>query len=184
MTEEHKAKIKAGREASRIAKQNTGVTTPPASTATAPAINPFQHPAFKTPEATVTEKPKIKIVLKDVLGNEVSNKDYFYSSKGEDAAPAYFNKICGDPVNRDDMLKVFNKVFAPADGFLFYKERDKECFLVIVPLKYSVEVGVEQNSIDGEFQKHAISFLMEGSVNLETLRMKLLRIKNWIKMRE
>jgi hypothetical protein len=78
-------------------------------------------------------------------------------------------------------LDVFNKVFRPTDNILFYKQVYKEVYLVIVPIKYSVSVGDFNDSMDGDFQKHAISFLTEGSVNLETLRQKLERIVKLIK---
>ena len=125
---------------------------------------------------------KVKADLKNVAGEDVSEKDYFFSSKGEDSAPNYFNKVCGYAVDREDMLTIFNKIFKPADGFLFYKVRDKEVYVIIVPLKYSSIVGADHESQEGDFQKHAISFISEGSVNLDTLRMKLLKVSNTIKI--
>jgi len=63
---------------------------------------------------------------------------------------------------------------------LFYRQLDKEVYIIIIPLKYSMEVGEKQDSLDGDFQKHAISFLNEGSVNLDTLRLKLEKILNFV----
>lgn len=128
------------------------------------------------------EKAKNKIVLKNTLGEEVSQKDYFYSKDGKNAAPGFFTEVCGKPVDREDMLVVFNKIFKPKEGFLFYKCLDKEVYIIIVPLKHSSTVGKDYNSLEGEFQKHAISFITEGSVNLDTLRMKLNRVSGTIKI--
>jgi len=128
------------------------------------------------------DKKKAKIILKNTLGEEVSQKDYFYSSKGKDTTPVYFTEVCGNPVDREDMLTVFNKIFKPKDGILFYKTRDKEVYIIIVPLKHSSIVGPQHNSVEGEFQKHAISFISEGSVNLDTLRTKLQRVSNTIRI--
>lgn len=133
-------------------------------------------------EVTPAKVKKSKVVLMDVNGDEVAEKDYFWPAIDKDTkevtyAPDYFQKQNGDPVNREDMLAVFNKIFDPKDGFLFYKDRNSELYLVIVPLKFSNSVGLENNSIGHDFQKHAISFLNEGSVNLDTLKRKLTQIK-------
>lgn len=135
----------------------------------------------KVDEKAVTNKsePKkdTKLVLKNVLGEEVEEKDYFFGGK----APVFFEKICGSPVEREDMIEVFNKIFNPKDNILFYKSFNKEVYLVIIPLKYSSCIGEEHESIEGDFQKHAISFIGEGSVNLDTLKEKLKRIVPFIK---
>ncbi len=128
------------------------------------------------------KKRKIKIVLKNTLGEEVPQSDYFYSPEGEDTAPIYFHDVCGYPVDREELLAVFNKVFKPKDGILFYKSKDKEVYLVIVPIKHSSIVGPSHNSVAGDFQKHAISFITEGSVNVDTLRNKLTRVASTIKI--
>jgi hypothetical protein len=124
-----------------------------------------------------TTMAKKTVALFNTSGREVSVEDYFY--KGV-LAPS-FEKICGKPVDREDLLAVFNKVFKLSDNFLFYKVLDKEVYIIIPPLKHSPTVGEAQNSIEGEFQKHAISFIGEGSVNLDTLRMKLERIPKFCK---
>jgi hypothetical protein len=136
-------------------------------------------PAEVIGEAPVTEKKvaEKKTIFKTPSGKEVSEADYFFGGK----APISFEKYCGKPVEREDLVAIFNKVFNPKDNFLFYKEVDKEVYLIIVPIKYSTTIGEEQNSLAGDFQKHAISFLNEGSVNLETLRMKLDRIPKFCK---
>jgi hypothetical protein len=139
----------------------------------------------KTPEelkleadAKKADKPvKIKVVVKNTKGKEVPTSDYFY--KG--IVPSGFKGTCGNPVDREDLLDVFNKVFKPEDNILFYKQADKEVYIIIVPLKYSVSVGENNDSLEGDFQKHAISFLNEGSVNLDTLRQKLERIIKFVK---
>lgn len=136
-------------------------------------------------------KPKKKtssVVLKDVNGKDVDEKDYFWPLKVKDKdgketgeviyAPDSFHKYNGDPVTREDLLAVFNRIFDPKDGFLFYKDRNSELYLVIVPLKLAASVGEENNSIGCDFQRHAVSFLYEGSVNIETLKRKLTQIRN------
>jgi hypothetical protein len=124
------------------------------------------------------EKAEVKkVFVRNSSGKEVPASDYFY--KG--ILPSGFEGTCGKPVEREDLLDVFNKVFKPSDNILFYKQLDKEVYLIIIPLKYSDTVGEEHDSIDGDFQKHAISFLTEGSVNLDTLRQKLEKIKKFVK---
>ena len=130
----------------------------------------------ETKKPTVSVK-KSKIVLFNTSGKEVSAEDYFY--KG--TIPSGFEGTCGKPVDREDLLAVFNKVFKPEDNILFYRQIDKEVYLVIIPLKYSVAVGDSEDSLEGDFQKHAISFLNEGSVNLDTLRQKLEKVTNFVK---
>jgi hypothetical protein len=122
-------------------------------------------------------KAKNEVVIKNTLGQEVPASDYFYKN----VVPSGFEGTCGKPVDREDLLTLFHRVFKPEDGILFYKQNDKEVYLVIVPIKYSVSVGDFNDSMDGDFQKHAISFLDEGSVNLDTLRQKLERIVKFVK---
>lgn len=128
------------------------------------------------------KRKKVKVILKNTLGEEVPQNEYFYSEHGKDAAPTFFTESYGYPVDREDLLGVFNKIFRPKDGMLFYKAKDKEVYIVIVPLKHSSTVGQSHNSVEGEFQKHAVSFISEGSVNLDTLRNKLTRVASTIKI--
>ena len=129
-------------------------------------------------EAPIVEaKPVKKIILKASSGKEVSEVDYFFGGK----IPSGFEGTCGKPVDREELLAVFNKVFKPEDNFLFYKAVDKEVYIVIPPIKYATTVGEFNNSLEGDFQKHAISFINEGSVNLDTLKMKLGRIPKFCK---
>lgn len=135
-------------------------------------------------EETKIEKPKAekkvvnKVVLKNTLGKDVPEEDYFFGGK----IPSGFFGTCGKPVDREDLVEVFNKIFNPEDNFLFYKAADKEVYLIIVPIKCSTTIGESNNSVDGDFQKHAISFLTEGSVNLDTLKLKLRRILPFVKV--
>jgi hypothetical protein len=137
----------------------------------------------KLPETVVNQKPvnttknTKPIILKNIAGEDMDPADYFF--KG--TVPSGFNTFCGLPVDREDLVAVFNKIFDPKDNILFYKPKDKEVYIVIVPMKYSSIVGVENDSFEGDFQKHAISFINEGSVNLETLKSKLKRIVPFIK---
>jgi hypothetical protein len=131
-------------------------------------------------EPKVVEKNVKKIILKTTSGKEVSEADYFFGGK----IPSGFEGTCGKPVDREDLLEVFNKVFKPEDNFLFYKAIDKEVYIIIPPIKYSTTIGDFNNSLEGDFQKHAISFLNEGSVNLDTLKIKLNRILPFCKFKD
>jgi len=116
-------------------------------------------------------------VLKNVEGKDMKPEDYFYAEEGSKAiTPASFNDVVGLPVTREDLIETFNNVFKPEDNVLFYKTVDKEVYIVIIPIKYSTTVGRMHESINGDFQKHAISFIAEGSVNLVTFQAKLKRI--------
>ena len=128
-------------------------------------------------KATVAPKAKAdKVTLINTSGKEVKVVDYFFDGV---VLPS-FEKTCGKAVDREDLLEVFNKVFKPEDNILFYRQLDKEVYIIIVPIKYSTSIGENNNSIKGDFQKHAISFLNEGSVNLDSLRGKLEKIKNFV----
>ena len=122
------------------------------------------------------EKAKKEVILKNALGKEVKSSEYFY--KG--ILPAGFKGTCGKPVDREDLVDIFHKVFKPKDNILFYKQLDKEVYIIIIPIKYATEIGDFNDSIKGDFQKHAISFLNEGSVNIDTMRQKLERIKQFV----
>lgn len=132
-----------------------------------------KEPIAKTTE----EKKEAKSILRNTSGKEVKEKDYFFGG----VVPAGFKGTCGKPVDREDLLAVFNKVFKPEDNILFYKQEDKEVYLVIIPIKYATTIGDFNNSLEGDFQKHAISFLNEGSVNADTLKLKLARIQKFVK---
>lgn len=136
---------------------------------------------------------KSKIVLKDVDGDDVDQEDYFWPrtvaekvKKADgteitlepttETAPPFFNKICGMPVDREELIDVFVRVFPKKKGFLFYKKRDAEVYLIIVPLKYAKTISAANESRPGDFQRHALSFIGEGSVNLDSLRSKLEKV--------
>ena len=121
------------------------------------------------------------VILKNTLGQDVEEKDYFFGKDGNGKAPAGFNSSCGLPVEREDLVGVFNKIFKPEDNILFYKQKEKEVYVVIVPIKYSSIITVGNEPPEGDFQKHAISFINEGSVNLDTLKMKLSKIIPFIR---
>jgi len=125
----------------------------------------------------VEKEKKVKsIILKNTEGKDVPEGDYFYSDKGNGTAHPDFNNMFGIPVDREDMIEIFNKTFKPSDNFLFYRQKDKEVYIIIIPLKYATAVSRENDSVEGDFQKHAISFIGEGSVNLDTLKAKLKQI--------
>jgi len=135
-----------------------------------PAAKAENQPAKET-------KTSKKSILRNVAGKEVPVEDYFFGG----IVPSGFEGTCGKPVDREDLISVFNRVFKPEDNILFYKQADKEVYLVIIPIKFSTDIGEFNNSIEGDFQKHAISFLNEGSVNPDTLRAKLLKINTFVK---
>jgi hypothetical protein len=135
------------------------------------------------------EAKKNKIILKDVDGDDVDWSEYFWprfedeklpSGKvlkaGECTVPDYFNRECGMPVDREDLLEVFNQFFPKKKGFLFYRQRDREVYIIIVPLKYATRISKANESRPGDCQRHAMSFITEGSVNLDSLKLKLGRI--------
>lgn len=138
----------------------------------------------------LAKEKKNAIILRNIDGEDVDQKDYFFGSKNKETgemvyAPAYFNRICGMPVDREDMIEVFRKVFGdPASEFLFYKCTNMEVYIIIVPLRRATVVGESEDSLPGDFQKHAISFISEGSVNLETLKLKLRKISGFLKRSE
>jgi len=135
------------------------------------------EPKVTEPKAVIEKKPKkTTLDIKTVDGKKVKESDYFFGG----VIPSGFKGTCGAPVEREDLVVVFNKVFKKEDNILFYKQPDKEVYIVIIPIKYSTTVGEENNSIEGDFQKHAISFLNEGSVNADTLRQKLDRVKKHV----
>lgn len=138
------------------------------------------------------EALKNQIVLKDVDGDDVDQADYFYPrlekekvgtppnekvlEPTDQTAPLYFNKICGYPVDREELIEEFVLHFPRSKGFLFYKARDREVYLVVVPLKYAKTISKANESRPGDFQRHALSFIGEGSVNVDSLKLKLARI--------
>ncbi len=136
---------------------------------------------------------KNKIILLDVDGAEVDQEDYFFPREEEEVimsatgaktvlkptketAPVYFNRIIGMPVDREELIEVFLRHFPRSKGFLFYKSRDKEVYLIIVPLKYATTISRANESRPGDFQRHALSFISEGSVNVDSLNAKLARV--------
>jgi len=133
---------------------------------------------------------KNKIILRDVDGDDVNQNEYFYPrakdeeingvvyKKTDQTAPTWFNRTCGMPVDREELIEVFLKQFPKKKGFLFYKQRDSEVYLVIVPLKYATTVRDSNESQPGDYQRHAMSFISEGSVNIDSLKTKLQRIAN------
>lgn len=129
----------------------------------------------------VTVEPQI---LKNTRGENVDVKDYFYAKPGETAvAPNFFNKACGLPVNpmeRPELIEIFDKTFKPQDNFVFLKSRDKEVYSVLIPLKYT-DINSQEDCILGDYQLHAISFIPDGSVNFDKLKAELKKIATMIK---
>lgn len=138
------------------------------------------------------EARKNDVILQDVDGDDVDQSEYFWPRSEKEktgtspnektleptdqTAPVSFNRTCGMPVDRDELIEVFLQYFPRSKGFLFYKARDKEVYLVIVPLKYATTISRANESRPGDFQRHALSFIVEGSVNVDSLKLKLARI--------
>lgn len=133
------------------------------------------------------------LVLRDVDGDDVDQSEYFFprevketvkdaSNKDvvleptDQTAPFYFNQSNGYPVDREELIEEFVKHFPRSKGFLFYKKRESEVYIIIVPLKYATRINRSNDSRPGDFQRHALSFIQEGSVNVDSLRLKLARI--------
>lgn len=136
---------------------------------------------------------KNKVILQDVDGDDVDQSDYFFPRETDEVikdpagkdqlikatdqtAPLYFNSVCGYRVEREDLIEAFLQVFPRAKGFLFYKSYDKEVYMIIVPLKYATTISRSNESRPGDFQRHALSFIGEGSVNVDSLKLKLARV--------
>lgn len=139
------------------------------------------------------EARKYEVILKDIDGDDVDQEEYFWPrfeketvNKGltnektfeptTQTAPTYFNKVCGMPVDREELIEIFLQYFPRKKGFLFYKQRNSEVYLIIVPLKYATTISRANESRPGDFQRHALSFVSEGSVNMDSLKLKLQRI--------
>jgi len=124
-------------------------------------------------------KNEIKIVdpkIKTTDGKDVDIKDYFYAPEGQTPiAPPFFKDTCGKVVDRDDLVEVFEKIFSPEDGFIFLKDQYKEVYGVLVPLRYT-KIGTEEDALLGDFKYHAVSFVLDGSVNVEKLKSFLKKI--------
>lgn len=142
----------------------------------------------KEVEEAKDKAKKNTFVLRDVDGDDVDQAEYFFARTEEEVidktthkpstktAPAYFNTTCGFPVDREDLIEAFKLHFPTKKGFLFYRLRDKEVYLIIVPLKYATTISKSNESRPGDFQRHALSFIGEGSVNVDSLKMKLAKV--------
>ena len=130
-----------------------------------------------TTPTPVSVKKEKELKIYDTSGNEMDPVDYFFTPEGEETiVPPYFTQMCGDPVDREDLVKEFDKVFDGEHKFLFYKVRNKEIYVIIVPLKLSI-INHEEDALSGEFQKHAISFIYEGGVNMDSFKRKIKQVR-------
>lgn len=142
----------------------------------------------KEAEEAKDKAKKNTFVLRDVDGDDVDQAEYFFARTEEEVidktthkpstktAPVYFNTTCGFPVDREDLIEAFKLHFPTKKGFLFYRLQDKEVYLIIVPLKYATTISKSNESRPGDFQRHALSFIGEGSVNVDSLKMKLAKV--------
>jgi len=137
---------------------------------------------IKNSKGEMVEYTIVPQVLKNTRGEDVPVEDYFYAKDGETAiAPNFFNTSCGYPTDRDDLIEIFDKVFKPEDNFLLLKARDKEVYSVLVPLKFTDLIGLDNDSILGDYQLHAMSFIPDGSVNYERFKSKVKEIAKMVK---
>lgn len=115
-------------------------------------------------------------IIKNTQGEDVAIEDYFFATEGTRAiAPPFFNKSMGYPVDREDLIEIFDKIFKPEDNFVFLKSRDKEVYGVLVPLKFT-DIGMEEEALLGDCQFHAVSFILDGSVNYDKLKNSLQKV--------
>lgn len=139
-----------------------------------------QKATVKTADEKTAEVIVKKPVLKNSRGQEVPVDNYFFAPEGTPAiAPAFFNKSCGLPVDREDLIEIFDKIFKPQDDFVFLKSMNKEVYGVLIPLKYT-SISNKEDSVLGDFQYHAISFVLDGSVNYKKLSDKLKQISTHV----
>lgn len=146
----------------------------------------------KTPEQEVqVQKADLTYVtvkvekqdIRNTLGEEVDLSKYFIPNhENISVAPNYFNRSHGYPISQnefgfEEMIEVFNKVFDVKDGFLLFKQRTKEVYSVLVPLRYAKELNEAEEANAFDYQIHAISFIKEGGFNIQTFENKLKSIK-------
>ena len=62
------------------------------------------------------KKAKNQVPIRNVFSKELQADKYFY--KG--IVPPGFEGTCGKPVDREELIEVFHKVFKPKDNILFY----------------------------------------------------------------
>lgn len=152
---------------------NASAPTAPIVEEKKPVVNEPEKVKVKTVglnENEITIKPQ---KLRNTRGEDVPVSDYFFASPGEKAvAPNFFNRSFGLPVDREDLIEIFDKIFKPEDNFLFLKSMNKEVYGVLIPLKFT-HISHKEDSILADHQYHAISFVLDGSVNYDKLKMKL-----------
>lgn len=151
------------------------------TTGVAVAAPVVAKPAVAKKKSLIKDVDSGEITLKNTLLEDVDAADYFYNATGDGGKPfGSFHKVCGYPVDRADLLNTFHKVFKPEHGLLFYKDMKKELYLVIVPLNKAKYVNAMNESKDGDYQRHAISFINEGSANPDSLLKKLEMVKKFV----
>jgi len=178
-TSAKKAAKKVVSVSKEIEKPELNKVDPKELTASAETNRVYAQKQFSTPSKKVKKlKP---FSFKDNDGEDADPSLYFFSPEGEETVcPPYFNNMCGKPVDREDLLEEFFKVFDKDDGYLLYKLEDREVYVVIVPIHLSV-VNREEDALPGDFQKHSMSFILEGSVNPTLFKNKLKLIRKSIR---
>lgn len=122
-----------------------------------------------------------KQIIQNNKGEDVPLENYFFVNPGETIfVPNYFNDAFGKPTDREDLIEIFDTIFKPEDNFILLKDKTKEVYNIMVPLKFSNEVNFAENSQTGDCQIHAISFITDGSVNHDKFKSALKKISSLI----
>ncbi len=192
-TEEQKALEKAAKEAEKAHLEKVAALEAEIEALKAGSVdNSDKKVSEKEPQVVEVQKHDLTVekmvvlpqIIKNTRGEDVDVKDYFYAKPGQKAvAPNFFNKSCGLPVNpmeRPELIEIFDKIFKPEDNFVFLKSKNSEVYSVLVPLKYT-EISSLEDSILGDYQLHAISFIPDGSVNFDKMKAELKKIASIIK---
>ncbi len=148
----------------------------------------FQKASLKEAEAAGANKPKAvkaeaktDFIFQTPDGTDVDPGNYvFPNEEGEVVVSPFFHKVYGYPVDREELIEVFFEVFAPKDEVLFYKKKQNETYTVIIPLA-KASISLKTGAQGGDVQVHSMSFITEGSVNSQTLSLKLAAIAKALK---
>lgn len=147
---------------------------------TTPATND-EFVSVKKADLTFHNVKVKKQIIQNNKGEDVPLENYFFVNPGETIfVPNYFNDAFGKPTDREDLIEIFDTIFKPEDNFILLKDKTKEVYNIMVPLKFSNEVNFAENSQTGDCQIHAISFITDGSVNHDKFKSALKKISSLI----
>lgn len=140
---------------------------------------------FKNAEGGLISAPIVleSDSLYNTLGQKVPFEDYVF---GDETVPVYETitkqsfDMLGRPVDQEDLIEIFNQFFNPKDGFLFYKDKKKEIYTFIVPVKYS-KMSKQNGSMNGDMQIHSVSFMSHGGINIDLFKIFLKKLVKNVK---